>query len=388
MTVMLARSIHITFIVTLLAPVFALGWSADGHKIIAYIATARLTPAASAQVKALLGDSSMADVASWADDIRREREETAPLHYVDIPVTATCYDPARDGNGGKNVIDAIGKYAAILADPIKPQADRVEALKFVIHFCGDIEQPLHCAERNGDKGGNTRLIFFLNAARARNLHSAWDTSIVHADMGMTLPPAFAKQLNDRISPKQAALWAKGTPTDWANESHQLAIDIAYDGVPADGPPPKLDEAYVDRAKKAVDVQFQRGGVRLAQLLNRILSTTPDSTAIPTPIATPTTVPDGQLGQPAEELKIITVQGGQRGGEATVSVQAMPGAQCSIAYTTPSGRKSTAAGLEDKSADANGNVTWSWLIGDRTKSGTGTISVTCGSAKASADIVIP
>lgn len=87
--------------------------------------------------------------------MRRERPNTAPWHYVDIPVNAHTFDRKRDGRDGNNVIDAIDKQAKILADTTATKGTRAEALKFLVHFVGDIHQPLHCADRNGDKGGNT-----------------------------------------------------------------------------------------------------------------------------------------------------------------------------------------------------------------------------------------
>ena len=80
---------------------------------------------------------------------------------------------------------------------------------------------------------------------------------------------YALWLNEQISPLHSAEWAKGTPEDWAKESHDVAIDVVYKDVPADGDPPKLDSAYVHRAEPVVEVQLERAGVTLAEMLNRI-----------------------------------------------------------------------------------------------------------------------
>jgi hypothetical protein len=91
--------------------------------------------------------------------------------------------------------------------------------------------------------------------------------------------AYADGLNTRIKPEQLAAWQKGTPTDWANESHLLARNAPYAGVPADGPPPKLDQKYVDANAVVIEQQLERGGVRLATVLNRDLldgNSSPDS----------------------------------------------------------------------------------------------------------------
>jgi hypothetical protein len=155
--------------ILLFLPATVLAWGGEGHQIVALIAEDRLTPEAKAGMHELLGEDvsiSDAEIANWADQIRRERRNTAPWHYVDIPTTQPSYDATRDGNDGDNVIDAIDRFEKVLADKSKPKAERAEALKFVVHFVGDVHQPLHCADRDGDRGGNKRLVFFLNQKRA------------------------------------------------------------------------------------------------------------------------------------------------------------------------------------------------------------------------------
>ena len=258
----------------------AFAWGGDGHQLVCLIAEDRLTPAAKKAIHEILGNDvniSDAEIASWADQIRRQRQNTAPWHYVDIPVyvsttaptTAPTFDEVRDGQHGNNVIDKIADFEKVLKDPKTSKDDRAEALKFLVHFVGDIEQPLHCADRNGDKGGNKRLVFFLARQRATNLHSVWDSAILLAHKGTVRNAVYADKLNVAITKEQAVEWAKGTPTDWANESHQVAVDSVYKNVPAGGPPPKLDQKYVDAAGAVIDQQLQRGGVRLATVLNDI-----------------------------------------------------------------------------------------------------------------------
>ncbi|MDQ3439629.1 MAG: hypothetical protein M3478_04705 [Planctomycetota bacterium] len=79
-------------------------WNGEAHQLVAWIAEARLSKNAKAGVKELLGDADLSDaeVVSWADEIRRERSETAPWHYVSIPIDSDGYDPKRDGNDGNN----------------------------------------------------------------------------------------------------------------------------------------------------------------------------------------------------------------------------------------------------------------------------------------------
>ena len=75
-------------------------------------------------------------------------------------------------------ISALETQTRILANKRLPREQRVEALKFVIHFVGDIHQPLHCVDRNGDKGGNAQLVFYREQKAATNLHRVWDTFIL------------------------------------------------------------------------------------------------------------------------------------------------------------------------------------------------------------------
>jgi hypothetical protein len=262
-----------SFVLMLVMPAYALAWGGDGHQIVGLNAEDRLTPQAQAAIHGLLehgANISDADVANWADEVRRDRTETGPWHYVNIPTSQPSFDPARDGKDGANVIDRINAFEQILSDKNSPRDDRVEALKFLVHFVGDIHQPLHCADRNGDRGGNARLVFFLDEPMATNLHHCWDTSILLHQKGTMRVLDYAHALEAKMTPAQIAQWSKGTPEDWANESHRIAIESVYKDVPADGDPPKLDEAYIQRSAAIIDQQLEKAGVRLAMILNRTL----------------------------------------------------------------------------------------------------------------------
>jgi len=136
-----------------------------------------------------------------------------------------------------------------------------------VHFIGDLHQPLHCADRNGDKGGNKRLVFFRERKQAVRLHTVWDTLILPTSKGRRSIAEYGSTLNERISAEQANAWAKGTTSEWAVESWRLARDVVHAGVPADGDPPKLGEDYTAKAQPVVDEQIQKAGVRLAAVLN-------------------------------------------------------------------------------------------------------------------------
>jgi hypothetical protein len=92
-------------------------------------------------------------------------------------------------------------------------------------------------------------------------------------------------------------------------------------------------------------------------------------------------------QPDSGIKFIEVKSAGRNGNASVTVQVAANAVCSISYTTPKGTKSEAMGLADKTASADGRVSWVWVIGPRTQAGTGSVTVTCNGQSASTDIII-
>src|SRR5437763_7905713 len=128
------------------APLGAGAWGPEGHAIIAEIAELRLEPLVRSQVVQLLrleGLRHLDQVASWPDAVRPSRPETAPWHFVDIPLTAPAYDAARDCVGGNCVVFQIQRFASILGDRTALPQARLEALKFLVHFAGDIHQPLH-----------------------------------------------------------------------------------------------------------------------------------------------------------------------------------------------------------------------------------------------------
>jgi hypothetical protein len=245
--------------VALLVPRFTQAWGREGHQVIAAVAQERLTPATKAAVYDLL-HTSMISVATWGDDIRNQRPETARWHYVDIPLSAQHYDPTRDCQDvpgqGDCIIAAIDRFVAVLRDPSRPTDERVEALKYVIHFVGDVHCPAH-AEDDHDRGGNgVRLTFF---GQATNLHSVWDSRLIRqAGFNTTSLTEAVEKLKIDVKPG-------GTLVEWAEESHDVARDVAYK-IPQDH---VLDQDYLDAAMPALELQLLRGGVRLAGLLNDI-----------------------------------------------------------------------------------------------------------------------
>jgi hypothetical protein len=152
-----------------------------------------------------------------------------------------------------------------------PQAERLLAYKFLIHFVGDVHQPLHAADDH-DRGGNCVELIGPDG-RKTNLHSFWDTGVV-GQLGSSSEEIAAK-LDASITPKQFKTWSAGDPRQWAMESYAVAEKTVY-ALPrhgtcdAPGEPVSLSEAYQTKARDEAARQLQKAGVRLAYVLNAAL----------------------------------------------------------------------------------------------------------------------
>ena len=189
----------------------------------------QLTPAARARVLEILGPgNTMASVASWADEVRRARPETGPWHYIDIPLDKPRLDMERDCAKGDCIVSAISRFRQVLRDPATPAEQRTEALMFLIHFVGDMHQPLHSSD-NHDRGGNGVQVQFHD--RPTNLHSFWDSGLLGrlAGGGRALP-----ELSREVG-KAPEEWSKGTVTDWAEQSHKVGRKFVYRQTAANAP---------------------------------------------------------------------------------------------------------------------------------------------------------
>ena len=245
----------------------AFGWGPQGHSLIARLAAAHLTPEAAARVAEILGPgNTLASISSWADRIRRDRAATAPWHYIDIPIDQPHLDMARDCPKGDCVLAKIEDFKKAVVDPEATAEQRKEALMFLVHFVGDMHQPLHCSD-NRDKGGNgVRLDFF---GRSSNLHSVWDSGLLgRIGQEDALFTQFSKDLTERLAKK----WGKGTVGEWAEQSHKVAQKVVYGKLPKApaGGQVTVDAAYERLADRVIKDQIEKAGARLATVLNATL----------------------------------------------------------------------------------------------------------------------
>lgn len=144
----------------------------DGHRAVDHLAELHLSRRACREVRTLLGPETLVMVSTWPDEIRYSPEfkDTAPWHYVNSPlgVDRNSYEQHLRAQPTANAYNQLLMQLAVLNDRAKPLAERVGALKFVVHLVGDVHQPLHTG-RAEDQGGNKMKVTFRG--KETNLHS-------------------------------------------------------------------------------------------------------------------------------------------------------------------------------------------------------------------------
>ena len=270
-----------TIFLLLLAP-SAMAWSALGHRLVGELAQRHLDPAASAEVAVLLAGEAtptLAGVATWADTLRDSDpprfRATSRWHYINTPPGTCGYVAERDCANGECVIGAIEAQRRILADHGQPLAARRDALKFLVHFVGDVHQPMH-ANNHVDKGGNDYQVSlrtdlqpeayarakYVDGVMGTNLHSVWDYYLL-ASLRLDLP-RYAGRLDARPWPPVTT--PVSAPQAWAGESCRL---VASRRLYPDTH--KLDRAYLDAHRPLAEQRVHQAAYRLAALLNTTLA---------------------------------------------------------------------------------------------------------------------
>jgi hypothetical protein len=283
--------------VTGTTPCPAFAWGDEGHKIIALVAEHYLDPVVLARVAMLLAADTdtltghdIASEATWADKYRDSDRYTTKIryeatwrwHFVNTELAqpdlvSACFDHpplpagvlASQGPPRVCVVDKIDQFTAELSNPATGASERLLALKFLLHFVGDLHQPLHAADDH-DAGGNMKLVAAVGL-NPGNLHHYWDVEFVER-LG-TDPRQVAGRLIGQISEEQRQAWSSGTPADWATEAFALARRGAYGLLtpPGDHGKYSLPSAYGEQAERDVALQLSRAGVRLAMVLNQALA---------------------------------------------------------------------------------------------------------------------
>jgi S1/P1 Nuclease len=289
-------------------------WGCKGHETVALIAEKHLSPEAKEFVLTLLKENPidpqlkrycgsavndlMGEASTWPDDVRPERKN-GPWHYINIPRGT----PRGDGNlapyCGKEgcVNEAIAAQLAILKNKSAEPVKRAEALRYIIHFVGDLHQPLHSTTNNDEGGTCVPVKYFRRKPRERgqgfspNLHSVWDSAILERDSEGADSHEYADRLEETYA-SSIELWQKAGIhiDDWVWESHDYAEKNVYPPLTpkvAIEPPTPVHactddnnigarlfeehitaaEPYQDQAAPIVELRITQAGIRLALILN-------------------------------------------------------------------------------------------------------------------------
>ncbi|WP_375414583.1 S1/P1 nuclease [uncultured Bradyrhizobium sp.] len=256
------------------------GWGQEGHAIVAEIAQRRLSDDTRAAVSAILKNvsptlqyASLASFASWADDYRPLHQETTNWHFVDIPLKEDVYDPTQECKSTDPKGDCVIAELERLKNDIwcKTGEDQFNALKFAVHFVGDIQQPLHTVLE--EFGGNNIFVEVqmkglvctgscVPTTDFAKFHAVWDTTLIQKTVFAWGSYVDRLEAGWLVS-ADAAGAEGGTPTTWALEAHKAA-QAMWAAKPANN---ILNDSYYQAALPVLDRQLAVGGLRLAKFLN-------------------------------------------------------------------------------------------------------------------------
>lgn len=234
-------------------------WGQNGHRVTGKIAENHLTKRAKRKIKKILNGQSLAFVSTYADEIKSDDNfrKYSSWHYVNMSFDET-YDASEKNPNGDLVVGIETCISKLKAKNVSRE-DKAFYLKMLVHFIGDLHQPMHIGRRE-DRGGNDiKVEWFGNPT---NLHSVWDTKMIASFNMSYLELANNAQ---QLSKKEIANLQKGTLRDWVAEVHNLTKDV-YNSVD-DGD--NLRYRYSYENFDIVRRQLQVGGIRLAKVLNDI-----------------------------------------------------------------------------------------------------------------------
>lgn len=255
------KKIVVVFLVSLFSNgLFAADdWGKTGHRVVGEIADSYLSKKAEKEISKLLNSHSLAFVANFGDDIKSDRkyDSFGPWHYVNFPFGEKYETYPKSEKG--DIIQGINKCISVLKDKKSSGEDKVFYLKMLVHFMGDLHQPLHIGLAE-DKGGNDFQVRWFSDGT--NLHSVWDSKMIDSyEMSYT---EFAAN-TDVLSKGQVEAIKKGTLLDWMYDSRTLCENI-YEHTEIGE---KLSYNYMYDYINELRSQLQKGGIRLAGLLNEI-----------------------------------------------------------------------------------------------------------------------
>ena len=272
-------------------------WGGDGHRIVGEIAWLRLDEPTKERVREFMPQGryhTLSEASVWADSHARSRKQydwVEPLHYIVVdPKAAHVVVDSINCPKGNCVVEAINRFARVLEDPAEGRDAKIEALRLLAHFVGDVHQPLHVSFADGCGGCTVQL---QTPGGKMTLHELWDTGVLEQDllrryeqetelsdeemMRQDVTPRWrllARELvketldPDHMSPSRPAIVDSVETLDsrvWAEESFQLTRSPLFrvsDSIP---------DTYVDEAIPIVEARLRQAGFRLAAILSEAFS---------------------------------------------------------------------------------------------------------------------
>ena len=244
-------------------------WWANEHRVVAIIADKHLSDQARNEIRRILGDSSLEDIANWADSLKSQPrwKHSKSWHYMNLARNGdiAAYRPVVGGD----ILWALDYFYSQLREPNRSMTDRRQALRFFVHLVADIHQPLHVGFPE-DRGGNKILVRWFNDAQLYNLHKVWDGLLTDNDL---TPMQYAKRI-DTATEQQVKIWQNSTFEDWAGESHQLLGQVySFSVENKDSKILVLSDQYLRTNRSLAERRLLQAGIRLAHYLNNTLSKT-------------------------------------------------------------------------------------------------------------------
>lgn len=270
-------------------PGVALAWGQTGHRVVGELAERHVDRATLLELRRLLPEAGLAEVSTWADDIRSNPRWSCgtPLHYVTVARETSWGGPPAEGDA----VVAVVAFGDVLADPTRPDEDRANAVRWLVHLLGDLHQPLH-AGFGCDRGANNVWVSWFG--ERSNLHKVWDEEVIDDEL---LSFSDKTRFLDDATASEVAGWQAVGPLGWVDGAQSLQ-PVVYQTDPSKectcvpcvelsgappacaaeacasflSEPPALSYPYRDAAQEVIDAQLRRGGARLAALLDALILT--------------------------------------------------------------------------------------------------------------------
>jgi len=282
---MIRKLIALFALAAALLPAPAFAYWEYGHQTVAAIAWKNIKPSTRAEIRKLLAEQELLgtpacpagtieEAAVWADCIKKlgpDYKYASNWHFTDIEICKP-YDLEAACKDGNCLYEQLKRDLATLKDRRAPAADRVKALVFLIHFVGDMHQPLHASDREDMGGNKVEAAWGIYSPQRFNLHSVWDGPL--AERAGSTGPSLVRS----YSPAERRKLAGGTVAEWTRQSWELARNSVYAPITANGDPcgpiegrVVFEGPLVDKLVPVARLQLKRGGVRLAKLLDMALA---------------------------------------------------------------------------------------------------------------------